>query len=474
MRPDPADTIVAVASPPGPAERAIVRVSGPRTPDIVARLFAADSQPNSPPAPAATAGPAWAASRTARRWPGVLQLPDFSVPIPADLLYWPGNRSYTGQLLAELHLIGCQPILESLLEQLCAAGARLAQRGEFTMRAFLAGRMDLLQAEAVHEVIQATDHEELQRALSQLGGGLTGRLRQLRTDLIALIGDLEAGLDFVEEDIEFVSREEILRRTTLAIQLIAALLSDAGQRLPAGRRRRVVLAGLPNAGKSTLFNTLLQQNRAIVSEQAGTTRDFVSASFQLAGLTLELIDTAGCEVTDDAIMQQAQQQRLEQLQAADLVLWCRACDLTPLQQQQEERLFGTLTNSLTAVLLVLTRCDLSATQPEHQQQDASVVRISCHTGAGLPQLRQRLELLLGSHGAARSELLGSSAVRCRDSLQGALQALQQAQQAAATAAGDELVSLELRQALQALQTILGEVYTDDLLDHIFSHFCIGK
>ena len=316
--------------------------------------------------------------------------------------------------------------------------------------------------------------EELQRALSQLGGGLTGRLQQLRTDLIALIGDLEAGLDFVEEDIEFVSREEILRRTTLAIQLIAALLSDAGQRLPAGRRRRVVLAGLPNAGKSTLFNTLLQQNRAIVSEQAGTTRDFVSASFQLAGLTLELIDTAGCEVTDDAIMQQAQQQRLEQLQAADLVLWCRASDLTSLQQQQEQRLFETLTSSLTAVLLVLTRCDLTATQPEHHQQDASVVRISCHTGTGLPQLLQRLELLLGSQGAARSELLGSSAVRCRDSLQGALQALQQARQAAATAAGDELVSLELRQALRALQTILGEVYTDDLLDHIFSHFCIGK
>lgn len=143
--------------------------------------------------------------------------------------------------------------------------------------AFLAGRMDLLQAEAVHEVIQAADHDELLRALGQLGGGLTGRLRQLRTDLIALIGDLEAGLDFVEEDIEFVSREEIERRTTAAVNLISALLADAGSRLPAGRRRRVVLAGLPNAGKSTLFNRLLEENRAIVSDQAGTTRDFVSA-----------------------------------------------------------------------------------------------------------------------------------------------------------------------------------------------------
>jgi len=452
MRSDPEDTIVAIASPPGASARAIVRISGPQTPQIVASVC--------------TAGD-WQASRTARRWPGTLRLSAFSVTVPCDLLYWPGCRSYTGQLLAELHLIGCEPILECVLEDLCAAGARLAHRGEFTMRAFLAGRMDLLQAEAVHEVIQAADHDELLRALGQLGGGLTGRLRQLRTDLIALIGDLEAGLDFVEEDIEFVSREEIERRTTAAVNLISALLADAGSRLPAGRRRRVVLAGLPNAGKSTLFNRLLEENRAIVSDQAGTTRDFVSAVLMLAGMSLELIDTAGCEDGDDGIGQQAQQQRLEQLQAADLVVWCRAADLSPAQRSQEQQLFDSLSGTLAAVLVVVTRSDLANTPDP-------ALQISCRTGAGLEQLQQRMEELLGNRGAARSELLGSSAVRCRDSLKTALQSLQQARIAAATAAGDELVSLELRQALRALQTVLGEVYTDDVLDHIFSHFCIGK
>jgi tRNA modification GTPase len=470
MRPDPEDTIVAVASPPGASERAIVRISGPRTPQLVGRLFTARQANLADFAdrPSGDAAP-WQTSRMARRWPGVLQLSAFPVPVVADLLYWPGRRSYTGQLLAELHLTGCEPILECVLEDLCAAGARLAQRGEFTMRAFLAGRMDLLQAEAVHEVIQAPDHEELLRALGQLGGGLTGRLQQLRTDLIALIGDLEAGLDFVEEDIEFVSRDEIERRTAAAIELISGLLLDAGSRLPAGRRRRVVLAGLPNAGKSTLFNSLLQQNRAIVSEQAGTTRDFVSAILSLGGSEVELIDTAGCEAADDSISQQAQQQRLEQLQAADLVVWCRAADLCSDQQLQDQQLFASLTGALAVVLPVLTRSDLAA----DIKADAEL-QISCRTGAGLQNLQRRIVDLLGHRGAARSELLGSSAVRCRDSLKTAVGALQQAKLAAAAAAGDELVSLELRQALRALQTVLGEVYTDDLLDHIFSHFCIGK
>lgn len=470
MRPDPEDTIVAVASPPGASERAIVRISGPQTPQLVGRLFTA-RQANLADSAARPSGDAaqWQTSRLARRWPGVLQLSAFPVPVVADLLYWPGRRSYTGQLLAELHLTGCEPILECVLEDLCAAGARLAQRGEFTMRAFLGGRMDLLQAEAVHEVIQAPDHEELLRALGQLGGGLTGRLQQLRTDLIALIGDLEAGLDFVEEDIEFVSRDEIERRTATAIELISGLLLDAGSRLPAGRRRRVVLAGLPNAGKSTLFNSLLQQNRAIVSEQAGTTRDFVSAILSLGGSEVELIDTAGCEAADDSISQQAQQQRLEQLQAADLVVWCRAADLCSDQQLQDQQLFASLTGALAVVLPVLTRSDLAA----DIKADAEL-QISCRTGAGLQNLQRRIVDLLGHRGAARSELLGSSAVRCRDSLKTAVGALQQAKLAAAAAAGDELVSLELRQALRALQTVLGEVYTDDLLDHIFSHFCIGK
>lgn len=373
--------------------------------------------------------------------------------------------------MAELHLPGSEPILEAVLEDVCRYGARMARRGEFTMRAFLAGRMDLLQAEAVHGVIEATDHDELQRALGQLGGGITGRLRTLREDLISLLGDLEAGLDFVDEDIEFVSREEICRRLTQARNLIQGLVEDSSARLPAGHRRRIVLAGLPNAGKSTLFNALTGARNAIVSPIAGTTRDYVSAIMSLGHLSVELIDTAGWEETADVIMHQAQEFRQEQVESADLLVWCRAADLTAEQRQNDEDLRQRMTRSDADVLTVRTRCDLVPAEVSAATRECVV---SAANGTGLEELRNQLAAALGSANRARTELLGTSAVRCRESLTRSLACLEHALEAASRALGDELISMELRQTLRELQVVLGEVYTDDLLDHIFSHFCIGK
>jgi tRNA modification GTPase len=454
------DTITAIASPPGPAERGIIRISGPEAMLIVSRMFAS-----------AESGNQWQLSRLPRRWPGKVNISVFCRAVPAALLFWPTRRSYTGQMMAELHLPGSEPILEAVLEDVCRYGARMARRGEFTMRAFLAGRMDLLQAEAVHGVIEATDHDELQRALGQLGGGITGRLRTLREDLISLLGDLEAGLDFVDEDIEFVSREEICRRLTQARNLIQGLVEDSSARLPAGHRRRIVLAGLPNAGKSTLFNALTGARNAIVSPIAGTTRDYVSAIMSLGHLSVELIDTAGWEETADVIMHQAQVFRQEQVEAADLLVWCRAADLTAEQRQSDEDLRQRMTRSDADVLTVRTRCDLV---PAEVPADARECVVSAANGTGLEELRNQLAAALGSANRARTELLGTSAVRCRESLTRSLACLEHALEAASRALGDELISMELRQTLRELQVVLGEVYTDDLLDHIFSHFCIGK
>ncbi len=454
------DTIVALASPPGAALRGIVRVSGAETADVVSRVFRPDEQSQD-----------WRATKVPRRFTGHLNLASVIVPVPTALMFWPTRRSYTGQPMAEFHLIGAVPLLEATLEQLCECGARLARRGEFTMRAFLSGRIDLLQAEAVLGVIEAADHDELQKALSQLGGRITSRLGLLRVDLIALLGDLEAGLDFVDEDIEFITKAEISRRLEAALLILRELAEDSASRLPAGYRPRVVLAGLPNAGKSTLFNRLIGQHKAIVSPIAGTTRDYLTASLRLDSMEVELIDTAGWEDAADLIMQRAQELRGEQVSASDLVVWCSAADLSDLDRSEDQRLNDLAKKQGGAILRVITRADIATGSACSNEAE---LQISAETGLNIDHLKVRLLEVLSQANASRSELLGTTAVRCRDSLNRTIQSLQHAIIAANEDHGDELISMEIRQALHELGTILGEVYTDDILDHIFSNFCIGK
>jgi len=455
------DTIVALASPPGPAQRGIVRLSGVKSSEVVSKLFRPDEDSAN-----------WPMTKVPRRFTGNLDLPSIIVPVPTALMYWPTRRSYTGQPMAEFHLSGSVPLVEATLEHLCENGARLARRGEFTMRAFLSGRIDLLQAEAVLGVIEATDHEELQKALSQLGGRITSRLGQLRIDLIALLGDLEAGLDFVEEDIEFVTKNEIARRLDMALILLNELADVSASRLPADYRRRVVLAGLPNAGKSTLFNRLIGQQKAIVSPIAGTTRDYLTATLQLESLEVELIDTAGWEDAADLIMERAQELRAEQVSASDLVVWCTAVDLSLEEQADDTRLRQLAAARCPTVLGITTRCDLQSDSAA--AEEGSNLQLSAANGDGIEALRTELRQQLAGSRSARSELLGTTAVRCRDSLQRTIQSLERARSATIELCGDELIAIEIRQALQELSTILGEVYTDDILDHIFSNFCIGK
>jgi tRNA modification GTPase len=464
------DTIAASAAAAGSSERGIIRISGPGTVAAVAAVFREDGEADT-----------WRNTKLPRRFPGFVRGAGIEAPIPAALCFWPTRRSFTGEVLAELHIPGCEPVLEAVLEELFQHGVRMARRGEFTLRAFLHGRIDLLQAEAVLGVIQAADHEELQLALGQLGGRITGRLQKLREDLIALVGDLEAGLDFVDEDIEFVSRSEISQRIEQARQLISGLLEDSAGKILAGYYRRVVLAGLPNAGKSTLFNALAGRDQAIVSPIPGTTRDYLSARILLDNVPVELVDTAGWEEPGEIIGAQAQRFREEQMRAADLVLWCSAADLSAQQVAEDQQLQTELLPQGTRCLVVRTRIDLAANAAERQQHSAggpmaaaAPVAVSVTAGHGLDRLRTAAASVLTAGSQARSELLSASSVRCRNSLQRALDCLERAQQATRDELGDELLSLELRGTLRELQEVSGEVCTDDLLDHIFSQFCIGK
>lgn len=417
----------------------------------------------------------------ARRFEAAVELqPDVKLPISVNL--WPNARSFTGEPMAELQLPGSPPLIDAVLRRVFEAGARPARRGEFTLRAFLAGKLDLAQAEAVLGVIDAVDSAELSTALRQLAGGISSRISAVRDDLMNLLADLEAGLDFVDEDIEFVSADDTVARLSSASQIIAEIERTASDRMQARTQSRVVLAGLPNTGKSTLFNALLERDAAIVSEQSGTTRDYLSATACWDKLEIELIDTAGWELDQAGIESVAQHFRDEQIQEADVIVWCSAATLTDELAALDRQLCSRLPDP-SHVIRVETQSDRledsDGTQTEaavDSAEDSSQVKlaISAVTREGLPALQEQIVNRLAADSSETGELLGSTAARSRAALQRAMTSLDAGHEASLLRAGDELVAVEVREAITSLGEVVGAVYTDDLLDRIFSRFCIGK
>ncbi len=452
------DVIVALGSAPGSSLRGLVRATGPAVQSLLTDGF----QPDDPAA--------WNTARVPQRHPGRFAVPGLSAPLPMSVHRWPTERSYTGQPLMELHLPGSPPLLEALLAELCRRGARIARPGEFTLRAFLAGKLDLIQAEAVLGVIDADDDAGLRTALEQLAGGVSHRLAALRHDLLNLLADLEAGLDFVEEHLEFVARGELHARLATARLFVEQLAQTTTGRMHHAGHPRVVLAGLPNAGKSTLFNALVGSEAALVSAHAGTTRDFLEATVTWSGVTFDVIDTAGWEVSAQEIAAEAQRLRADQLDRASLILWCTAADASDAEHLVDRERQQSCPSA--RLLRIVTKADCIA---EPWDVDGSLLRVSALSGLGMVELRETI--LAHWHRISRTDStwLGTTAARCQESVQATLAALTQAEQAAADPdVGEELIAVELRDALDHLGRIVGAVYTDDLLDRIFSRFCIGK
>ncbi|WP_417391682.1 tRNA modification GTPase [Gimesia sp.] len=451
------DTIVALASAPGSGAAGLIRVSGSDIIPCLEHCFEADDQ--------------WQSSRMPSRHPGTIKLAGSDVRLPGALYFWPTARSFTGQPLAEFHTISSPPLLESVIENLAAHGARLARPGEFTLRAFLAGRVDLVQAEAVLGVIDAYDHEELNLALSQLAGGVSTRIGAARMDLLELLSELEAGLDFVEEDIEFIDRNTLVNRLRKIREFCEQLYLDSSERMESTGSLSLVLAGLPNAGKSTLYNALVgDKQAALVSDVEGTTRDYLVTSLNWQGQPIQLIDTAGLEAGVHEISISAQEFRQQQMTQADLVIWCTAADLRPELHSIDRAQRAQLSES-QHVLTVLTKSDLS---PALNRDESCEVVLSVAEETGLDDLKNLILSRLTEYRRGGRQLIGSTASRCRDSLRQAGLALQAAEEAAERQMGEELVAIEIREALQHLGQIVGQVYTDDILDRIFSKFCIGK
>jgi tRNA modification GTPase len=448
------DTIAAIASAPGGALRGIVRLSGPRALECVASLV-----PSSAESPASNC-------QYSTCTPAMLRLPPPLGEVPAIVYLWPTTRSYTRQPSAELHLPGSPPILEAALAAVCLAGARLARPGEYTLRAFLAGRLDLTQAEAVLGVIDSQSQAELTAARAPRAGGLARPLGLLREQLLDLLAHLEAGLDFVDEDIDFISPGALKNQLTEAAAAVCDLASRLRARGEAGRLPRVVLVGLPNAGKSSLLNALAGQSAAIVSEVAGTTRDFVEKRVKLQDREVLLVDTAGISAAaGDGIHAAAQQASQEQARQADLTLLCVDYSAPSSGRHGQQAASGA-----GPCLIVATKCDLrdaGSFTPER------AIPTSSRTGLGLVELKRAMEVAL-DHAPAESSVVAATADRCRESLRLAAAALDRALDAAQRSAGDELIAAEVRSSLEELGQVVGAVYTDDLLDRIFSRFCIGK
>lgn len=455
---DIADTIAAIAVPNAGGARGIVRLSGTTAVSIARKCF--DS----------SGGRRIHDLRHPTVVPGKLRIVlanRNSTRVPCDAYVWPHSSSYTRQPTVELHTLGSPPLLQATLRRVCEIGARLAEPGEFTLRAFLAGRLDLTQAEAVLGVIDARGDDAFRTALRQLAGGLAQPLANLRSSLIELLADLEAGLDFVEEDIEFVTQDEMIRRIDVAADEVDKLMDRLSNRGDSSSLPRFVLVGAPNSGKSSLFNALTSRfgvgapQRALVSDIAGTTRDYLIARLAIDDIQFELVDTAGvaaAPLTND-LDASAQQITHDVSSRADMLLRCI----------DEPNQLNDLPTADTRCLVILTKHDL------HRCTVAEAFSVSIVTNFGIEPLAAELRRRAMLHTSEESSgMVATTSSRCASSLRAAHDGLARMREVVMHAAGEELAAAELRGVLYQIGRVVGAVYTDDLLDQIFGRFCIGK
>jgi tRNA modification GTPase len=445
-----ADTIVAIATAAGPAGIGVLRLSGPRARDIAQHVCGRRLHPRH--------------AHHCRFRDGNGEAIDDGIA-----LYFRAPRSYTGEAVVELQAHG-NPLLLARLERRCLAlGARAARPGEFTERAFLNGKLDLAQAEAVADLIAAGSEAALRAARRSLDGVFSHRVQALQEALTALRVWIEAALDFPGEEIDFLSAPELAQRLAQVRGLTLALQADAGRGKRLTDGLHAVIVGAPNAGKSSLLNALAGRERAIVTEIAGTTRDLLETAVQVDGLQVTLVDTAGLRESADAIEREGMRRARAELQAADLALAVLddAAGDGPAQA-------GLLREAVAAVprtLWVHNKCDLSGRAPGAEQRpDGTHVWVSARTGLGLERVHAALRAAAGGEAQA-----GAFSARERH-----LAALAQAHAALEAAAArlaegqGELAAEELRRAQAALGEITGRLGADDLLGRIFAGFCIGK
>jgi tRNA modification GTPase len=446
------DTIVAISTPPGRGGIGIIRLSGPAARTIAEPLI----KLRHPLAPAH--------ARFAEIVDNTGETLDEAV-----VTFFEKPHSYTSEDIVEIAAHGSPVLLDHLLRQCLAAGARLAEPGEFTQRAFLSGRLDLTQAEAVNDLIEATTLHQARIAAQQLGGSLSRQITPIKQQLTTLIAALEAGIDFAEDDIDLLPTNEIQAQ----IQSVQDPLSALEQTFSYGRIIRegftLAIVGRPNAGKSSLFNRLVQRDRAIVTATPGTTRDLVTERVSLEGVPIELIDTAGLRDSVEEAESIGIAKSREAMAEADVVLL--VLDATAPLHREDESAIASLASR--PFLIVINKSDLARAPKLPNSDSYPILETSALTGAGVPELRRAiLSRLIIETPSAESALLTN--LRQQQSVSDALAALKRAQQGLIAIIPHEMILLDLYEALHSLNALTGATTNDDILNLIFSKFCIGK
>ncbi len=450
---DPLATIAAIATPPGEGGVAIIRISGIAALDIADRVFSGKIHSY--------------ASHTAHYGNFINQKGELIDCGLALVMHAP--RSYTGEPTVEFHCHGGSLISRYLLETVIAAGARTAAPGEFTFRAFMNGKLDLAQAEAVQSMISARNELALASAKKQLEGSLSKKILSFKETLVDCAATLEAWVDFPEEDLEFATMDFITLQLTATLQKMVKLEKtfDEGRMICEGLS--LCLIGRPNAGKSSLMNALLGYDRAIVTPMPGTTRDLVEEDISLSGLHFRLCDTAGIRETDELIEQEGIRRSRKAMEEADLVLLV----IDSQNATQREELALTYETPPCKTILAWNKIDLPH-PPLPVFEGYTQVSVSAKQGWGLCALQKTIEKLIWQQGAPSKEEIVITNLRHKESLSRACEFLQQVIQGIKQEVSPEFLVADLRACLQELGTIIGTNVTEDILNAIFSKFCVGK
>jgi tRNA modification GTPase len=450
-----ADTIVAVATPPGRGGLGVVRLSGTDAAAIALRL----TRRNAP------FEPRHATLATVRDIDQVI------------VTWFVAPQSYTGEDVIEISGHGSPWLLQSIVDLACQSGARLAQPGEFTLRAYLNGRIDLIQAEAVADLIEAVTPLQARVALDQLEGTLTDAVKRIDALLFDLIAKLEASLDFPDEGFHFVTRSHATADLTLVKEELERFKAEGRRGRLIREGRMVVIAGRPNVGKSSLFNVLVGTNRAIVTAQAGTTRDVLTERLDVLGIPITLVDTAGLRESTDEVEEEGVRRAKQAREAGALTLL--VLDGSMPVGAEDRQLLASIPEPR---LVVANKADLPARWAPDEISPTGgrpALAVSATTGAGLDALRSAVvEALAGGPGGPSSRDLRDSPMVSNQrhllQVEAALTSVERSLDALHEGATEELVLAELADAREALETLTGRRTADDLLAHIFSRFCVGK